>query len=370
MRMEKPKTIRLQDTQLSATHPDHVTECLLACLTQRERDIITSRWALEKLPKKTLEEIGKHYGITRERVRQIERASLQKIKRLVDYKKELEQMRARIDNLLTKFGGILAEYHLLDEYHQSVQQGQRDGVVEHTKRRLLFLCKQFMHEFFHFFEASGIHKEGWARDPSCQEQAKKVIKAIEVFLDKLGKPASHQEIAEYIRAPVDSAYAHLKLSKNIEQNPFGLWGLAHWREVRPKRMSDRIYAVLKKYDQPLHYRDITRYIEQHYNRPIHPPTVHNDLIADDRFVLVGRGMYALKEWGYMRGTVKEVVESILEQASQPLSQEDVVNVVAKQRLVARSTILLALHNSERIGRVGGDEYVFKNPKSKVQMSKA
>jgi hypothetical protein len=75
-------------------------------------------------------------------------------------------------------------------------------------------------------------------------------------------------------------------------------------------------------------------------------TVHNELIKDARFVLVGRGVYALKEWGYEPGTVKDVISQVLKKAKQPLSQDEVLKRVLSQRLVKESTILLNLGNKK------------------------
>jgi len=69
-------------------------------------------------------------------------------------------------------------------------------------------------------------------------------------------------------------------------------------------------------------------------------TIHNSLIRDPRFVLVGRGMYALKDWGYKEGSTKEIIEHLLSTAG-PLSREEIIAEVKKQKLVQDSTIVLA-----------------------------
>ena len=333
---------------------EHVTECLLACLNEREKDVIRNRWALGRGSKETLEAIGKKYGITRERVRQIERASFQKIKRLVDYKAELVKLIAHMDRVIEKFGGIIAQHHMVEELMRDTERVK--AVLTDHKNSLFFLLQQFMREFFHFFESTDVHNEGWSKDHLYKERIKEIIERIQLFLHTAGKPVPREDIAKHLNATVDSVYSYLRLSKTIEQSPFGSWGLTNWPEVRAKRMADRIYTVLKKYNVPLHYRDISSRIASHYNRPIHPPTVHNELIADDRFVLVGRGMYALKEWGYAGGTVHDVVLRTLLAAGHPLSREEIIQAVQKQRLVARSTIVLAINLSNKIGKIGKDMY--------------
>lgn len=370
--MEKDSKLKMpQQREISpaSLDPERVTECLLSCLNNREQDVVRSRWALNSDQRKTLEEIGEAYGITRERVRQIECASLQKIKRLVDYKHELEQITKEVDKLLERFGGVIEEQHLLQEIVKKIHGEENHVRVRHNKNRLIFLFKQFMHEFFHFFDHGDVHKEGWSKHPSYTEKAKEALKKIEKFLHTSGKSVAEEDIAQHLNVAVDAVYSYLKLSAVVEQNPFGLWGLISWPDVRAKRMADRIYAVLKRYNTPLHYKDVALYIGKHYNRPINPPTVHNELIADDRFVLVGRGMYALKERGYSPGTVAEIVEQVLTGAGHPLSKKELICEVKRQRVVAPSTILLAVNNSDKVERVGKDRYAltkskFQSPNSK------
>ena len=53
---------------------------VLARLEQRESYIIKARYGLDGMPAKTLEQIGKDLGVTRERVRQIESIAMKKLR--------------------------------------------------------------------------------------------------------------------------------------------------------------------------------------------------------------------------------------------------------------------------------------------------
>src|SRR6185369_3160842 len=152
---------------------------------------------------------------------------------------------------------------------------------------------------------------------------------------------------------VPPAYAeqYAALSKKIHRNSFGDIGLADWPEVRPKTIRDRIYVVLKKQKKPVHFEEIANLINQARldSRVAIPSTVHNELIKDDRFVLVGRGLYGLSEHGYEAGTAQEVIARILKKKG-PLKSHEIVQAVQKERLFKHNTILVNLQNKNLFER--------------------
>ena len=96
-----------------------------------------------------------------------------------------------------------------------------------------------------------------------------------------------------------------------------------WPEISPKTVRDKIYLVLKKNDEPLHFETIARRINEvkfDDGQKALGPTVHNELIKDDRFVLVGRGMYGLQERGYEPGIAREVIAKVLKEKG-PLTRK-------------------------------------------------
>jgi hypothetical protein len=254
---------------------------------------------------------------------------------------------------------VIAHSHLLEELlKKRVKDGDREILLA-ARNRLIFVLEGFISEFLHFKKSNGIHKDGWSKDNDRFASLTETLNRIEEFLKRKAKPVLDSEIAKYLGESIDSVSSYLHLTTKFGTNPFGHWGLLHWSEVTPRRMADRIHLVLKKNEQPLHYKEITKQIAQHYKRAVHAPTVHNELIADDRFVLVGRGIYALKEWGYVSGTVRQIVEETLKKVSALMTRAEVVSAVLRQRIVARSTILLALNSNRRIKKVGKDGYQYK-----------
>jgi len=110
-------------------------------------------------------------------------------------------------------------------------------------------------------------------------------------------------------------------------------------------------ALYKQQAKPLHFRDVANFINKAKlgSGLAQAQTVHNELIKDDRFVLVGRGTYALKEWGYQAGTVKDIIVQTLKDNG-PLEKEDILDKVLNTRLVKPNTVLINLQNKEYFNR--------------------
>ncbi|MDP1689342.1 MAG: hypothetical protein Q8L47_04425, partial [bacterium] len=151
--------------------------------------------------------------------------------------------------------------------------------------------------------------------------------------------------------------AHLSLSRKFGVNNYGDYGLTEWPEINPKTIRDRAHLVLKKSNKPAHFRDIAKQVgaRKFDNRPVFASTVHNELIKDKRFVLVGRGVYGLTEQGYRPGTTREVIADILKLKG-PLSASSVLKLVLSERQFKESTVLLNLQNRKYFRRLENGTY--------------
>lgn len=313
---------------------------LLQGLPERSRDILEARFGVISGEPKTLEEIGRSYKITRERVRQVVEHGL----RLLRTKKEhplFLSAKERIESTLRENDGIMEA--------ESLKKKLSGGDVRESGAFLVFIeCLPFVH-----FEKAGKGRKSSYRLTdfsleyweSVHENAKKVLgNANQVlewdeFLTHLKR--EHPDIsAENVRR-------FLQVSAEVLENVFGKWGLAHWSEVRPRGTREKARLVLKTNGKPMHFRDIAGKIDEYglnrEGRKTHPQTVHNELIKDKDFVLVGRGIYALSEWGYRKGTVKDVITEILGKSKLPMSKEAILSEVLKVREVKRSTIAINLN---------------------------
>jgi len=183
------------------------------------------------------------------------------------------------------------------------------------------------------------------------------------LLEKINHPLPWQDILKLESKEEHFLASCLEIAKRIEANWEKNFGLVDWSEIRPRRLGDKIDLILKKEGQPRHFLEVTDLINQLNermgslaSRPALSQTVHNELIRDQRFVLVGRGLYALKEWGYEPGTVKEVIIRILNQSKSPLTREEIVDRVLEQRMVQETTVLLNLSREEDFKKLPGGYY--------------
>ncbi len=321
--------------------PKQVTKRLLSELQDRAHDIIVNRYGLGDGEPKTLEAIGKKYGITRERVRQIENAALNAIRKSEAFKSEhktFQELKSVIDSL----GVMVHEEELLTAL-------SKDKSVQNHIHFYLVLGDEFkkLKEDPHF-------KSRWTIDEEISEMIHEALHAIYQNISDRELLAENDLISRFIEelSNVSEQYKNeeiarrwLSISKRIAKNPLGEWGPADSQNVKTRGIKDYAYLIMKKHGSPMHFREVAKAISDTFNKKTHVATCHNELIKDPRFVLVGRGYYALAEWGYKPGVVRDVIREILEKEG-PLTKEEIIDRVLKERFLKRNTIIVNLQNAK------------------------
>lgn len=339
--------MKIEATDLINTEPIkkqhfvNILQLFMVDFPKRSQEIIFSRYGISTKKALTLEEIGNSYGITRERVRQVIREVFKKIKD----KKEtdtFQNVAKEIKFTVEKNSGIMEENKLLSVLGKDDRQEK--GALKFFLECIGDVSEQEIKgEMRTCYTATGFSLASW-RLVKVQAQA---------VLKKEGQPIEEKDFFKKVSKEVPQLELdsktfldYLDVSEEIKKNNFQKWGLAEWKEVNPKGTREKAFLVLKEAGKPLHFKKIAQQIDIHHlNKKVtHPQTVHNELIKDKKFVLVGRGMYALSEWGYKKGTVKDVIAEILKQSPAPLSKEEVLNQVLKIRYVKKSTIVINLNN--------------------------
>ena len=319
-----------------------VIKDLLNDLPPRTIGIIERRFGLLNNKRETLEAIGSSYTITRERVRQIELESANKIKPKLEKNKEIFN---HFKSTFASFGGVKKEEDLLNYL------GDKNGAY--------FLLSN-LSGFRRIPENSDFHTF-WVDKSDSFETAKKVIKTTVNNLKKDKELVTLAKLLKGKNIKKDVFLSYIDISKNIGQDYNGNYGLSNWIEIKPKGIKDKAYLVLKKENKPVHFSSVAKMIESLpiSTGSIHTATVHNELIKDKRFVLVGRGLYALAEWGYEPGIIKDIIIKTIKESSLPLSKDEILAKVLDQRFVKENTVALNLQNKDCFLRNSFGKYTIK-----------
>ena len=314
---------------------------IMADFSPRCQEIIFTRFGVFNSHALTLEEIGKKYNITRERVRQVIREVFKKMR---EKKSQMlfEEIQEKVVLAITENGGIMEEKQLLRKLGNN-NTSEAAAVSFFLECLDAISAIEIKEELAFSYMLPDFNIEKWRAVKDATIEVLKTQK----------KPLSVEEIFDLLSVGMkedgfskDVLKNYLEVSIEIKQNTFLKWGAAKWKEISPKGTREKSYLVLKEAGKPLHFRDIAKKIDQYHlnKKKTHAQTVHNELIKDQNFVLVGRGIYALVEWGYKKGTVKDVIEEILKKSSKSLSREEILKKVLEVRRVKKSTIVINLNN--------------------------
>jgi len=329
---------------------------LIKVLNPRAREVIEKHFGLRSVLCQTLEAIGQNLGVTRERVRQIEALGLRQLAN----KNVLEPLKPvfeTIEKHLTDYGGVRREDYFLREISQlvSLKEKNNENLID-------FALALGQGRFVHFKETPK-WRAAWALDNSVYNNAIGLGESLRKKLAEQNLPIPREEVLKTAASlggeMNDKAlFSCIELCREIAQNPFGEWGFIGSPEVSPKGVKDKAYLIFKKEKKPLHFTQVAELINQAVfeGRQAHPQTVHNELIKDPRFVLVGRGTYALADWGYEPGTVRDVLVSALKNTEGGLAREEIIKIVQAKRLVKENTILLNLQNKKVFKKIDNEHF--------------
>lgn len=325
-----------------------IVDNLIKELNEKEKRAINGRFGLSGR-RETLSSIGKELGLSRERIRQIENNSLRKIR--VEFSKIHSEKIEEIVAALIKSGGVVLD----EKFSASLLKFVRNYKFGKNYLRLTFsICDEIAR-----IEESSELLPGWRLSKLAKA---KIVTTNEKIIDYLKEMDIPRELADLYNEIVgiggeskEFVASCIGISAKIVEAKNGMIGLKIWPSVNPRNVRDKIYFVLKTVGKPLHFKEIAEEIIKFKfdNKRVVRATVHNELIADSRFVLIGRGIYALREWGYNDGTVLDVIKNILSNSKAPMSLGEIIALVNKSRKVKKNTILINLQTNKIFKKVGG-----------------
>ncbi len=345
------------DTAAEKLNLSEIIEDMFMVLTPKEKEVIIKRFSLDNKPKQTLEKIGQSFSVTRERIRQIEKIALGKLRRTVDNSK-LSHINKLAREILETSGGVLLEDKLVSSILNKILS------AEPVDANIIKLALNINPDLVKM-DKTNVFKPFWRLNTIKLDMIKTIISAGIALMNKKSDVIADSEIAalvlEAVKEKLPTASESLTLSsmevdKRVKRVKEG-FGLMSWRHINPRSIRDKAYIILKKTTSPLHFVEIANKIAGagFDKKVVTTQAVHNELIRYEQFVLVGRGLYALKEWGYRKGTVADVIEELLKKKS-PLTKQEIIEGVLKQRKVKKGTISLNLQKNPKFVRVGRAVY--------------
>jgi hypothetical protein len=316
----------------------------------REREIIARRFGLFDR-RETLEQIGELLGITRERVRQLEKSVVARFKVAAEQGQlpHVTEVESALASQLQKMGNAARVTDLTAAVTAENSKTDQSRVIF-----LATLCPHLavIEEDDHYHQAVGIAS---VRDTAAM---KADVTKLHHAIEKAGEPIPIADASKAAHIEnTTEAEALASVSKSLATLN-GRWGLVKWPMVNPKNIRDKIYVILKENGKHMHFNEIAEAIKQSdfKRKDVTTQAIHNELIKDKRFVLIGRGIYALKEWGYVKGTVADIISEVLRDAGEPLHRDEIVKRVLKSRFVKETTILLNLQGKSQFKRVAKATY--------------
>lgn len=324
---------------------------------EREREIITRRFGLFDR-RETLEQIGELLGITRERVRQLEKAILVRLRQVAGDSKlpAIHEVERALIRDLSETGRV-ARVHditerLVGKDHDARHRAHVAFVAELSPSIVV------LGESDHYHHAIGIKEHG--DEKQIKANVDEIVKTIKTHGEPLQIEELHGKLSHENPAQVRALASTSKHLAHLKDH----WGLAKWPTVNPKNIRDKIYVILLEHGKPLHFSEIAKAIKDSSfkRKDVTTQAIHNELIKDKRFVLIGRGIYALDHWGFSKGTVADIITDVLKRASEPLHRDEIVKRVLKSRQVKETTILLNLQSKNQFKRVAKATYTLEAPK--------
>lgn len=357
--MNKESGSKKSTSQVKIALADLIEDIFMV-LTDKEKEVIVKRFSLDNRPRQTLEKIGQKFSVTRERIRQIEKIALSKLRRTVENTK-LNLVNEIAKEIIADHGGVMVEDQLVNAILNWLDS--KDEIDGNIIKLGLNINKNLEK-----VEKINIFYPFWKDKKIDNEDINTIIASGIAVLKKKGDIVEDDKLVSQVEQTVkgkekmytaDMIISTMEVDRRVKRVKEG-FGLMQWRHINPKSIRDKAYIVLKKTCEPMHFGDIAKKITEAGFDKKHVTTqaVHNELIRYDQFVLVGRGLYALKEWGYEKGTVSDVIELLLKKKS-PMTKQEIIEGVLKQRKVKKGTISLNLQKNPHFVRVGRAVYKYE-----------
>lgn len=322
----------------------------------RGKEIICRRFGLWNGKRETLSEIGKHFSITRERVRQIEVMSLRKIRSLFCYDKCLGLfLKQFFNNKLLPF--LEKNYNIAN--HSELLQIIYDLDNENIGFDLAneFLTSVLGEPIFRRFVID-IDEEVVGLSENDREFYLKLINLTSAYLKEKKIPQSIDDLVQYFEK--NQLIKNVNLEKDrikrfitvssIAKDSTGKFGLKKWRYFNSKSIHGMAERALIEINKSAHFTQIALLMNELFPEygPFDSHNVHARIGSrKDIFVWVAPGVFGLKRWGLERPPyVKDYLIKLLKKTNKPMHVNELTERVLEKCNCSKSSVFLTLCMNE------------------------
>lgn len=345
--------VKMDDKKIKVDIEKTNVKDILQYCKPKEQLVLFKKFGLTTGKEIPLQKIGEVYGLTRERVRQIENQGLMRFRRLIIGNERYLKVIEEAKKILDTNGWFLVEDELIAKL---LNKGI--GKFNGQELKMIVVCD---FDIYYLKRNKKIWK-GFYIDPLFEDLLSDIAEHVTNYFTRAWQATDLYEFVDKLKVKYTPSYDHIPyLQNNLFYTNFfkaikgistfyGKIGLDEFTEVNPKTIKQKIQYILRRINKPLHYQEMaTKVMEWFPDKAVKVNTVHNELVKNNTiFVNMGLGIYGLKEWWFQGGTVKEIIERVLETAGRPLSIKDIQKEVLKEKMISPNTIVLTLQKYKKI----------------------
>jgi len=340
-------------------------ELLVKCRNKRSTDVIKRRYGLTNGEKETLQEIGDFYGVTRERIRQIQALTLRRMKRLEnDPRNYLIEI---AEEILYEHDGIINDEEAdkflklkcpaLSAYGSSlfdlfgdlnwIQRYEIGDIVIYSPYFTVIPLNQLSEFIFKILKNS----EGGMNTFGIADKINQLNKLwVEnnrfnplTFLWKYCRIDPRiEEIIKTNDNPLSSVFRIYSSGRAV----------ISWIFLMSK--------VLENEQTPMHFTEISYKVNElikESGKKIEVRRAHAVLIENKAFAHSGvKGTYGLTAWGFRKETTPELVEECIKKAGFPLHWKQIFEYVSKYKNTKPANIVSILEFNKRFKKIKNGIY--------------
>ncbi len=333
---------------------------LNTCGDDRTKEVIQRRYGLVSGEKETLEEIGTKYGLTRERIRQIQVKAKKRLNHLTNLSKK--PIINIVEDLIRNNGWIISDVEA-DKLIPTVFRGLNfDG------SSLLDLLKDLgwiqNHEIGDVLYYSP--KFGKVLLGNLMDSIIKILKKKQLPLRIDEIIEEHEELKKINIENFNATNFVLRschIDPRIEEKVSGRYGLYIQSNRTMNLWVPLMVQVLETEETPLHFTEISEKVNDlllDTSHKLDQRRAHAILVQKNIFAHVGiRGMYGLTSWGLRKESTTELVTEYIKSAGFPVHIEQIYDYVKKYKNSPKMNIRSILDISGKFENKGHGLYDLK-----------